>query len=84
MAMQLQIPDSVVNVIRLPEKRLKDELLVELAVALYADNALSMGKAAELARCSRMAFSEILGRRDIPRHYGEKELMEDLKRARRK
>ena len=76
MAIQLQIPDAVVTVIRLPEKR--------LAVALYADNALSMGKAAELARCSRMAFSEILGRRDVPRHYGEDELMQDLKYARRK
>jgi hypothetical protein len=36
MGLQLVIPDSVVQAMRLPEKRLTQELLAELAAALYA------------------------------------------------
>ena len=35
MSVQLSIPDSVIAAIRLPEKRIEQELLVELALALY-------------------------------------------------
>jgi hypothetical protein len=46
---KLQIPDSVVQAIRLPEERVDQELRVELAIALYAQGLLSFGKARELA-----------------------------------
>jgi hypothetical protein len=36
MSIQLKIPDTVAQAIRLPEERIARELLVELAVALYA------------------------------------------------
>jgi hypothetical protein len=36
MSLSLSIPDSVVQAIRLPEKRLREEMLLELAVAFYA------------------------------------------------
>ncbi len=34
--MQLAIPETIVQSIRLPENRIKAELLKELAIALYA------------------------------------------------
>jgi predicted HTH domain antitoxin len=49
MGMQLEIPDSVVQAIRLPEERMSQELRRELAIALYAQGLLSFGKARELA-----------------------------------
>jgi predicted HTH domain antitoxin len=47
--MQLSIPESIIQSIRLPEGRIEVELLKELAFALYAQELLSCGKACELA-----------------------------------
>jgi predicted HTH domain antitoxin len=78
MGVQLHIPDSVVQAIRLPEKRIRQELLVELAFALYAQGFLSFGKARELADMSKYEFGQLLGKRGITRHYGQEELEDDL------
>lgn len=82
MALQLRIPDSVTQAIRLPEKRMEEDLLVELAVALYTQEVLSFGKARELAGMSKYEFGQLLGRRGIPRHYGWEELEDDVTYAR--
>jgi len=49
MSLQLSIPDSVLSAIRLPESRIEQALLQELAIALYTQELLSFGKARELA-----------------------------------
>jgi predicted HTH domain antitoxin len=51
-------------------------------VALYAQNVLSLGKAAELAGVSRLDLNDILAERGIPMHYGQKDIEEDLAHAR--
>ena len=81
--MQLSIPESIIQSIRLPEGRIEAELLKELALALYAQELLSFGKARELANLDHWQFSQLLGDRNIPRHYSETELAEDLDYARR-
>jgi len=78
MSVQLQIPDTVVQAIRLPEERLVRELLVELAIALYAQGLLSFGKARELAGMGKYEFGRLLGERNVARHYGREELEDDL------
>jgi predicted HTH domain antitoxin len=57
-------------------------MCTELAIALYGQSILSFGKAAELAAASRYVFADLIGR-DIPRHYTEHELAQDLDYARR-
>jgi len=79
--MQLSIPESVIQSIRLPENRIEAELLKELAIALYAQVLLSFGKARELANLDHRQFSQLLGERNIPRHYSEAELEEDFNYA---
>lgn len=81
MSISLSIPDSVARSLRLPEGEAEQRLRQELALALYARDLLSLGKAAELAGISRFVFSDLLTQRNIPRHYGEEELAEDLKYA---
>ncbi len=76
--MQLSIPDSILEAIRLPEKRRKKELLTELAIALYAQDLLSFGKARELAEMGKYEFGKLLSERGINRHYGAEELEDDL------
>lgn len=82
MSLALGIPDTVVAAIRLPESRLEEELLKELAVALYSQGLLSFGKARELARMGKYEFGILLGRRGIERHYTIAELTDDIRYAR--
>jgi len=82
MSVQLQISDTIVQAIRLPEERIAQELLMELAVALYAQGLLSFGKARELAGMGKYEFGRLLGKRGIPRHYSLEELGDDLAYAR--
>ena len=78
----LHIPNSVAEALRLPEARREEALLRELAVTLYNQGLLSLGKARELARLDKYAFSRLLGERGIARHYGQEELGEDISYAR--
>ncbi len=76
--MQLSIPDSILSAIRLPEPRIEQALLHELAIALYAQELLSFGKARELAQMNKYEFGQLLGQRSVLRHYGLEELEDDL------
>ena len=51
-------------------------------MSLYAQRALSQGKAGELAGMDWFDFNDVLAERGIPMHYGQKELEEDLAYAR--
>lgn len=81
MTLQLSIPDSVLSAIRLPETMIEQALLIELAIALYAQELLSFGKARELAQMSKYEFGQLLGQRGVLRHYGLEELEDDLSYA---
>jgi predicted HTH domain antitoxin len=82
MGMTLNIPDSVLQGLRIPEGKIAERLRTELAIALYAQGALSLVKAAEMARMERMPFGELVGHRGIARHYGDAELALDISYAR--
>jgi predicted HTH domain antitoxin len=72
--MILQLPDEIIARLGLSEA----ELLIELAVALYADNRISFGKARELASLDWVSFRQILAKRNIPAHYGIEDFEDDL------
>lgn len=48
MSLVLEIPDSIEEALHFPREQQRAELLKELAVALYARDALSFSKACEL------------------------------------
>jgi predicted HTH domain antitoxin len=81
MFLQLDIPDSVANSLRLPATEAEPRLRAELALALYTQSILPFGKASELAGASRHKFAELLCERDLPRHYSEDDLAQDLEYA---
>jgi predicted HTH domain antitoxin len=82
MSIQLEIPDSIAHAMRLPSADQQRQLLVELALALYAQGILSFGKARELAGLSKYEFGLLLGARQIPRHYSAEDLHDDATYAR--
>ena len=82
LSIQLEIPDSITQALRLPTADQEQQLLIELAVALYAQGVLSFGKARELAQMDRYAFGQLLGKRHVPRHYSAQDLQDDVAYAR--
>jgi predicted HTH domain antitoxin len=76
----LEIPGEVTQALRLPPPEVAQRLRLELAI--YAQQILGLGKSAELAGLSRLEFNEVLARRQVPMHYGDAELTEDLAYAR--
>lgn len=83
MTYHLDIPESVANSLRLPASEIESRLRAELALALYAQGILPFSKASELAEVSGFAFAELAEQRNIPRHYTEDELTQDIGYARR-
>lgn len=78
----IEIDDDVYEALQVPEAERPQAMKRELAVSLYARGILSFGKARELAEVSKREFHDLLGEREIPRHYTETELDEDLAYAR--
>lgn len=71
--MQIELPDSMAG------KMDAEEVLLDLAVGMYVGRHLSLGQAAELARISQGEFQRVLGRQQIPAHYGLDDLAYDLR-----
>ncbi|ERH06395.1 MAG: UPF0175 family protein [Halonotius sp. J07HN4] len=74
----IEIDDDVYEALQLPEDERSDALKEELAVSLYARDILSFSKARALSGLSKRDFHDLLGEREVPRHYGDAELAEDL------
>jgi predicted HTH domain antitoxin len=83
MSFVVEIPDSVAEGLRLPEGEVQSRLRCELAAALYRQEILAFGKAAELAGLAREAFAVELARRNIHRHYSQEDASFDEAYARR-
>jgi predicted HTH domain antitoxin len=58
-----------------------DELRLELAVALFREERLTLAQASRLAEMDQFSFQSVLADRQIPIHYGIEEFREDLRTA---
>ncbi len=70
----MQIPQDILDSARLTVSELK----VEIAIHLYAQGRLSIGKARELAGLSLWEFRQLLAWHHISPHYDEIELDQDV------
>ncbi len=70
-----EIPADILDSARLTV----DELKVEVAISLYAQGRLSIGKARELAEMSLWQFRQVLAARQISPHFDVDDLAEDVK-----
>jgi predicted HTH domain antitoxin len=75
--MNLTLPEEI-------ESRLTTrDVVLHLALGLYADDQATLGQAAEIAGLTQAKFLRELGRCRIPIHYGPDELTEDLQTVER-
>jgi predicted HTH domain antitoxin len=79
MGMTLEIPEDIVQALRLPRKGTKEELQRLLAVTLYAKGILGIGKARELAGVSKLEFFALLKKEGVALNYSEDDLEKDIK-----
>jgi predicted HTH domain antitoxin len=79
MGMTLDIPEDVVNALRLPRKGTKEELKRLLAVTLYTKGILGIGKARELAGVTKLEFFALLSKEGVAVNYSEEDLEKDIK-----
>lgn len=74
----LEIPQTVLDATQMNRR----ELRRELALTLYAQKRLSLGKARELAGLSLWEFRQWLATRRIEAHYDEEDLQGDMEALR--
>jgi predicted HTH domain antitoxin len=72
--MTLTIPIERLGNVALDER----DAVVDIAIGLYKREAVSLGRAAEVAGISSVEMLAELGRRHIPINYGVEELREDV------
>ena len=70
----LDVPQDILDSARIS----MPELRMEIAVYLYSQERLSLGKARELADMSLWEFRQLLASRRIPPHYDKMDLDEDI------
>lgn len=73
--MKVELPE------RLAGRLVEADVMLDLAVGMYAAKHLTLGQAAELAGISQALFQRELGRRQIPVHYDLSDLAYDLREA---
>jgi len=76
--MPLTIPDDVLAAAHITELELKREL----ALTLFQQERLTLGRASSLAGMSQQEFQRLLADRRIPIHYGVEEFKQDLETLR--
>jgi predicted HTH domain antitoxin len=72
--MELRVPEQLIRGIKMTEA----EWMLDLAIGLYVDRRVSLGRAAEIASISKPAFLDALGKRQIPINYDLADFESDL------
>lgn len=72
--MQIAFPDELTQGLDLTPEHVR----IDLAIGLYAERRVTLGRAAEIAGMLQAAFLRKLGELRIPMHYDLDELNEDL------
>jgi predicted HTH domain antitoxin len=77
---EIDLPEDIIFAMRGLEKpdEIKKKLKMALAILLFQERSISLGKATELAEMTRVKFMEVLKEHGIPSYeYGEKDFGKD-------
>ena len=76
-AVQVSLPADLLKAAGVSPANASHEATMLLALELYRENKISLGRAAELCRTSVEAFMIFAGRHEAPIHYSASDLEED-------
>ncbi len=72
--MTIEITDNILSKTNLSKK----EILLRIAIMLFAEEKLTLGQASKLAGLHQIQFQKKLAKRKIPIHYDVEEFQQDL------
>lgn len=70
---KIEVPREIATSARMTA----EDLRAELAIHLFEQNKISLGKASEMARKNEWDFMQVLGSRGIPLHYDIEDYEQD-------
>lgn len=79
----IEVPEELTYLLKTRDKDLPKKVRELLAVELYREGVISLGKAAEIAGVSKWEMFEILAAKKIPLQYYPEDLEEDVKTLKR-
>lgn len=74
--MKIDVPDVIAN------RWTPDQLLLDLAIGMYAARHITLGRGAEMTGLTHLEFQRELARRRIPLHYDLEDLAIDVQAVR--
>jgi predicted HTH domain antitoxin len=81
---RVELPEDLIKTANISAEHLSREVAKLIALELFREHVLSLGKAAELCSVSVEEFMEYAAQREVPLHYtledleGDRKLLEDL------
>ncbi|MBI5253907.1 MAG: UPF0175 family protein [Euryarchaeota archaeon] len=75
----VNLPRELIRILKIREKDFSRAVLESIAVELYREGLISLGKAAEIARISKWEMFELLASKKIPLQYYPEDLKRDIK-----
>ena len=72
--MLIEIQDEALRGLELTEPQVR----LDLAVGLFTERRVTLGRAAEISRLTQLEFQQELNRREIPIHYDMEDLLADV------
>ena len=80
MGIMVEIPDDLEVILKIDKKDIPKAVKLYLAIELYREGKISLGKASEIAGISKEEMMKVLSRKGIPINYDIEDLKEDIKR----
>jgi predicted HTH domain antitoxin len=80
MGIMVEIPDDLEVILKIDKKDIPKAVKLYLAIELYRERKISLGKASEIAGISKEEMMKVLSRKGIPISYDIDDLKEDIKR----
>ncbi|MCI0416263.1 UPF0175 family protein [bacterium] len=77
----VEVPEELIRAAKLSGKSASQEITKILALELFREKVISVGKAAELSGISIEEFMDFAAKRDVPLHYELEDLENDQKLA---
>ena len=79
----IELPSDILLTLNESEKELKKRIKFSLAIQLYAQQKITLGKAAQIAEMSRFEFETLLSESQIPiSALGLEDVLQDIRKLR--
>lgn len=81
---ELELPKYALESVKVRKEGAANEFKKIIALELFREGVVSLGKAAEIAGMCIVDFMDLSALKNIPLHYRKKDLVSDLKWAKKK